>query len=90
MSNYFDHLLLLCIDVTLSQCIFVSLWTNIQQAHAAPSTSVEQFQLTATNPDIVSVQTKFHYTICMVADRSEAGRGPVADLLARASSLLAS
>jgi len=30
---------------------------------------------------------KFHYDI-LVADRSEAGRGPVADLLDRASSLL--
>jgi len=33
------------------------------------------------------VLAKFHYTI-LVADRSEAGRRPVADLLACASSLL--
>jgi len=32
-------------------------------------------------------EAKFHYAI-LVADRSEAGRSPVADLLARASSLL--
>ena len=41
-------------------------------------------------------EAKFHYAIWfeagskLVADRFEAGRGPVADLLARASSLLAS
>ena len=35
------------------------------------------------------VRSKFHYAI-LVADRSEAGRRPVADLLARATSLLAS
>jgi len=35
------------------------------------------------------IKAKFHYAI-IVADRSEAGRRPVADLLARASSLLAS
>jgi len=35
------------------------------------------------------LEAKFHYAI-LVADRSEAGRRPVADLLARASSLLAS
>ena len=34
-------------------------------------------------------EAKFHHAI-LVADRSEAGRRPVADLLARASSLLAS
>jgi len=33
-------------------------------------------------------KAKFHYAI-LVADRSEAGRRPVAELLARASSLLA-
>jgi len=36
-----------------------------------------------------AVKAKFHYAI-LVADRSEAGRRPVADLLARANSLLAS
>ena len=35
------------------------------------------------------VKAKFHYAI-LVADRSEAGRKPVADLLAHASSLVAS
>jgi len=35
------------------------------------------------------IKAKFHYAI-LVADRSAAGRRPVADLLARASSLLAS
>jgi len=35
----------------------------------------------------LSVKAKFHYDI-LVADSSEAGRRPVADLLARASSLL--
>jgi len=35
------------------------------------------------------IKAKFHYAI-LVADRSEAGRRPVADLLPRASSLLAS
>jgi len=35
----------------------------------------------------LSVKAKFHCDI-LVADRSEAGRRPVADLLARASSLL--
>jgi len=34
-------------------------------------------------------EAKFHYVI-LVADRSEAGRRPVTDLLARARSLLAS
>ena len=34
-------------------------------------------------------EAKFHYpTAILVADRSEAGRRPVADLLTRASSLL--
>jgi len=36
-----------------------------------------------------SLKAKFHYAI-LVADRSETGRRPVADRLARASSLLAS
>jgi len=34
-------------------------------------------------------EAKFHYGI-LITDRSEAGRRPVADMLARASSLLAS
>ena len=35
------------------------------------------------------VKAKFHYAI-LVADRSDAGRRPVAELVTRASSLLAS
>jgi len=35
----------------------------------------------------LQLKAKFHYAI-LVADRSEAGRRPVADLLARASSML--
>jgi len=35
------------------------------------------------------IKPKFHYAM-LVAERSEAGRRPVADLLARATSLLAS
>ena len=37
-----------------------------------------------------TVKAKLFYYAILVADRSEAGRRPVADLLARASSLLAS
>ena len=44
---------------------------------------------TCSNLVAVRFEAKFHYAI-LVADRSEAGRRPVADLLARASSLLAS
>ena len=40
------------------------------------------------NPVSYPVKAEFHYAI-LVADRSEAGRRPVADLLAHASSLLA-
>ena len=46
--------------------------------------------------DRFELEAKFNYAIWsqtglkLVADRFEAGRGPVADLLARASSLLAS
>jgi len=43
------------------------------------------FFLAAAAVVLVSVKAKFHYAIWF-----EAGRGPVADLLARASSLLAS
>jgi len=44
---------------------------------------------TCSSLDADRLEAKFHYVI-LVADRSEAGRRPVADLLARASSLLAS
>ena len=52
----------------------------------------QQFQYTEGTADILrfcKLKAKFHYAI-LVADRSEAARRPVADLLTRASSLLAS
>ena len=57
-----------------------------------------EFSVLSGRCDLVRgiVKAKFHYAIWsqtgskLVADRFEAGRGPVADLLARASSLLAS
>ena len=44
---------------------------------------------TSSNLVAYRFEAKFHYAV-LVGDRSEAGRRPVADLLARANSLLAS
>jgi len=65
--------------------------------HAAANRSATRFELsrhveiarTCSNLVADRFEAKFHYAN-LVADRSEAGRRPVADLLARASSLLAS
>ena len=50
-----------------------------------PTSRIQPRNIHATD----ALKAKFHYAI-LVADRSEAGRRPVTDLLARASSLLAS
>ena len=50
---------------------------------------VKTGSFTQRNIVVYSIKAKFHYAI-LVADRSEAGRRPVSNLLARASLLLAS
>jgi len=55
-------------------------------AHAAHPTAAPWQLVTKQGNGLLFIKAEFHYAL-LVADRSEAGRRPVVDLLARASEL---